>query len=83
MQNRCHRAVPPLLHKHGIRFNDRNSGCQLKDAIFDAEVIPIRGISVDMVVESNNHLFLHERVGTAFIPFFGSYKQVPAMMGLE
>ena len=36
-----------------------------------------------MVVESNNHLFLHERVGTALIPFSGSYKQVPAMMGLE
>lgn len=63
--------------KHGIRFNDRNSGCQLKDAVFDAEVIPIRGISVDMVVESNNHLFLHERVGTAFIPFLVATNRCP------
>lgn len=69
--------------KHGIRFNDRNGGCQLKDAILDAEVIPICRVGVDVVIESNDHLFFHECVGASFIPFFRSYKQASVMMSLE
>ena len=69
--------------KHGIRFNDRNGGCQLKNSTFYTKSIPICRVGIDVVIESNDHLFFHECVGASFIPFFRSYKQAPVMMSLE
>lgn len=69
--------------KYRFGFNDRNGGCQLKNAVFYTKVIPVCRVGIDVVIESNDHLLLHERVGTTFVPFFGGNKQASVMMGLE
>jgi len=75
VEQRCCRSA-----KHSIRFNDRNSGCQLKDAIFNPKIIPIDRIRIHMVVKTKHELFLHKLARTAFIPRINCYKQLSILM---
>ena len=75
VEQRCRRSA-----KHSIRFNDRNSGCQLKDAIFNPKIIPIDRIRIHMVVKTKHELFLHKLASTAFIPRINCYKQLSILM---
>ncbi|HBQ30914.1 MAG TPA: hypothetical protein DD660_07820 [Mitsuokella multacida] len=75
VEQRCRRSA-----KHSIRFNDRNSGCQLKDAIFNPKIIPIDRIRIHVVVKTKHELFLHKLARTAFIPRINCYKQLSILM---
>ncbi|CUN40806.1 Uncharacterised protein [Collinsella aerofaciens] len=75
VEQRCCRSA-----KHSIRFNDRNSGCQLKDTIFNPKIIPIDRIRIHMVVKTKHELFLHKLARTAFIPRINCYKQLSILM---
>ena len=75
VEQRCCRSA-----KHSIRFNDRNSGCQLKDAIFNPKIISIDRIRIHVVVKTKHELFLHKLTRTAFIPRINCYKQLSILM---
>lgn len=75
VEQRCCRSA-----KHSIRYNDRNSGCQLKDAIFNPKIIPIDRIRIHVVVKTKHELFLHKPTRTAFIPRINCYKQLSILM---
>ena len=74
-EQRCRRSA-----KHSIRFNDRNSGCQLKDAIFNPKLIPIDRIRIHVVVKTKHELLLHKLARTAFFPRINCYKQLSILM---
>ena len=75
VEQRCRRPA-----KHSIRFNDRNSRCQLKDAIFHAQVIPIHRVSIDVVIKADEHVFLHEFTCAPLVPRIDRYQEFSVMM---